>query len=556
MKTIHYILYVALASLLFTACQEEDFSSGAKGGIRISLTEEVGVDVSTRSTPEELGKPVASQFKFKITDSEGQKKTYNYTDEVIQLSAGTYDVVAYCGDIATTVALDAPYYEGTEEATVEEGKTTKVTLSCKVANALLSIRINEDDKEKFEAAFATPSFQLTVGGKSVATSDLAKSFYFPAGSTISKLAFSSEGSDSEHQNLGIKDWPKEIKAADHIIVTVGMEPAPSGVSLTVEKMEVQTVTIKETIPMEWLPKPKVEAEGFDGNALTFTETETPNAKLNLSLASAMQDMRLKFNFGDAQFTSLNRDTGYLWSNDADKQVINEQLGINVSAESVDLNGLLAKLQTNAGESTTNTIEVDVKANNRWSSDTKEGEEAPNLKYTITCNKPQFSIAVQPGNVWTKTFTIDEPTVTAGNAEVLKEKLVYQYKEKGADDNAWQTCNGRLEQVFSEAPTNKAYQVRALYREGIASNVVDIELETPAQLPNSDMEDWWIETKTAGSLITKKTYYTFHPYAEKEGNSSWWDTNNDKAQGGTVALGIWYEGCFASCVSYTTDVLEV
>lgn len=555
MKTIHYILYVALASLLFTACQEEDFSSGAKGGIRISLTEEVGVDVSTRSTPEELGKPVASQFKFKITDSEGQKKTYNYTDEVIQLSAGTYDVVAYCGDIATTVALDAPYYEGTEEATVEEGKTTKVTLSCKVANALLSIRINEDDKEKFEAAFATPSFQLTVGGKSVATSDLAKSFYFPAGSTISKLAFSSEGSDSEHQNLGIKDWPKEIKAADHIIVTVGMEPAPSGVSLTVEKMEVQTVTIKETIPMEWLPKPKVEAEGFDGNALTFTETETPNAKLNLSLASAMQDMRLKFNFGDAQFTSLNRDTGYLWSNDADKQVINEQLGINVSAESVDLNGLLAKLQTNAGESTTNTIEVDVKANNRWSSDTKEGEEAPNLKYTITCNKPQFSIAVQPGNVWTKTFTIDEPTVTAGNAEVLKEKLVYQYKEKGADDNAWQTCNGRLEQVFSEAPTNKAYQVRALYREGIASNVVDIELETPAQLPNSDMEDWWIETKTAGSLITKKTYYTFHPYAEKEGNSSWWDTNNDKAQGGTVALGIWYEGCFASCVSYTTDVHE-
>ena len=36
MKTIHYIIYIALAAIFFTACQEEDFSSGIKGGIRIS----------------------------------------------------------------------------------------------------------------------------------------------------------------------------------------------------------------------------------------------------------------------------------------------------------------------------------------------------------------------------------------------------------------------------------------------------------------------------------------------------------------------------------------
>ena len=555
MKTIHYIIYIALAAIFFTACQEEDFSSGIKGGIRISLTEEIGTDVSTRSTPAELTIPIEKDFTIEVKNKAGDTKYSGKLteDKVIPLEVGSYDVRAYYGK-DVSLALDAPYYEGTaENINVKEGYTTPVTLTCKVANALLSIRINEDDKEKFEASFKNPSFQLKVDEKSLENSDTTKSFYFPAGSTITKLAFSKDG--SEYQELEGITWPSSIEAADHIIVTVGIEPAPSGISLKVEKLQVEEVPISETIPLEWLPKPKVEADGFTNNALTFVETETPPAKLNLDLASALQDMRLKFNFGDNQFESLNRDTGYLLSNAEDKQVISEQLGIAVSDNSVDLNGLLAKLQTNAGESTTNTIEVDVKANNRWSSDTKEGEEAPNLKYTITCNKPQFSIAVQPGNVWTKTFTIDEPTVTAGNAEVLKEKLVYQYKEKGADDNAWQTCNGRLEQVFSEAPTNKAYQVRALYREGIASNVVDIELETPAQLPNSDMEDWWIETKTAGSLITKKTYYTFHPYAEKEGNSSWWDTNNDKAQGGTVALGIWYEGCFASCVSYTTDVHE-
>lgn len=82
--------------------------------------------------------------------------------------------------------------------------------------------------------------------------------------------------------------------------------------------------------------------------------------------------------------------------------------------------------------------------------------------------------------------------------------------------------------------------------------VSFTTETAAQVANADMESWYIETKTAGSLLTKKTYYTFYPYASGE-SDIWWATNNDKAQGGTVALGIWYEGCFASCASYTTDV---
>ena len=477
---------MTFAALFFTACQEEDFGSGAKGGIRISLTEEVGVDVTTRSTPEELGKPVAANFKFKITDNTGATENYDYTDKVIPLSAGKYEVVAFCGSLATTVALDAPYYEGFAEATVEEGKTTNVTLSCKVANALLSIQINEDDKEKFEAAFKTPSFQLTVGGKSVATSDITKSFYFPAGSTISKLAFSKDGSD--YQDLEIKNWPQEIKAADHIIVTVGMEPAPSGVSLTVEKMKVETVTIPETIPMEWLPKPKVEAEGFDGNALTFAETETKAAKLNLDLASALQDMRLKFTFGDNQFASLNRDTGYLWSNEEDKKVISEQLGISISDKSVDLNGLLAKLQTNAGESTTNTIEVDVKANDRWSS---EDEEA-NRIYTITCNKPVFRVDAYPGNIWTKEFTMNalrEEQVESGDFAKISGNIKYQYSTDG--ENNWTDLGDGFRQANLTPGTT--YYIRGLYRDAVPSEVTEVMTYEAMDIPNSTFDDGYDAT---------------------------------------------------------------
>ena len=260
--------------------------------------------------------------------------------------------------------------------------------------------------------------------------------------------------------------------------------------------------------------------------MTFVETEQKQAALNLNLSSALQDIKFKFKFEDEQFvSSLQADKEYLLSNAEDKAVIETALGITLpnvgdKPESIDLSNLLAKLQTNAGTSTTNTIEIDVQANNRWSSEDAEA----NRTYKIVCNKPEFSIAVQDDDVWTKTFTIDDPTITIGNADVLREKLVYQYKT--ADESEWHECSNGLEQVFSEHPSNKAYQVRAFYREGIASNVVDVTLEEPAQLPNSKMDEWSNETyvKDGGWFNDDETFYSFNPWIN--GGNPFWDTNND------------------------------
>lgn len=553
-------LVATLLGVLFVACsEEENLSQTGKTGFLVSLVEDVKVE--SRSTPEEIGKPVASQFNLKITNQATGSELYNdsYTNQLIPASAGMYEIEATYGD-NPVLALNAPYYKGTAEAELADGESKTVNVKCKVANALASVVFSDGGALKFEDQFSKCELNVLVAGNS-ALIDGVKSAYYRAGSTptFEFRGILKDGGEEVVQTLTDDKFsdPATFAAGAHCVITLKIGAVVPGVKIEISKVEVNEVTVSETIPMKWLPKPKVKATGFDSNnTLAFVETEQKQAALNLDLSSALQDIKFKFNFEDEQFASLEKEKEYLLS--TDKETIEQALGITLPSigdkpESIDLSGLIAKLQTNAGVPTNNSIEIDVQANNRWSSDAIEGESTPNLKYTLTCNKPEFSIAVQPGNVWTKTFTIDEPTITAGNAEILNEKLVYQYKERDAGDDAWQTCSGGLEQVFSDAPENKAYQVRAFYREGIVSDVVDITLETPAQLPNSDMEEWWIETKTAGSLITKKTYYTFHPYAEGQGNSSWWDTNNDKAQGGTVAFGIWYEGCFASCVSYTTDV---
>ena len=104
--------------------------------------------------------------------------------------------------------------------------------------------------------------------------------------------------------------------------------------------------------------------------------------------------------------------------------------------------------------------------------------------------------------------------------------------------------------------DKQYQIRAVYREGIETEPVDVMLETPQQLPNSDMEEWSTvkgETFTlSDSWFKKKTYYKFYPYSEGE-SDKWWDTNNLRSQDGNIVLGLGHPVAFSPCVSYSEDV---
>ena len=556
-------LVATLLGVLFVACsEEENLSQTGKTGFLVSLAEDVKVE--SRSTPEELGEPVASQFNLKITNQVTGSELYNgsYTNKLIPASAGTYAIEATHGE-NQLLAVDAPYYKGTAEAELADGESKPVNVECKVANALASVVFSDEGAFKFEDQFSEYGIEVLVAG-SRATINGKQSAYYRAGSTPTFVFTGTltDGGKEVRQTLtdGKFENPATFAAGAHCVITLKIGAVEPGVKIEITKVEVKEVTVSETIPMEWLPKPKVKATGFDSNnTLAFVETEQKQAALNLDLSSALQDIKFKFNFEDEQFASLDKETEYLLS--TDKATIEQALGITLPSigdkpESIDLSGLIAKLQTNAGVPTNNFIEIDVQANNRWSSDAIEGESTPNLKYALTCNKPEFSIAVQPGNVWTKTFTIDEPTITAGNAEVLNERLVYQYKEKDAGDDAWQTCSGGLEQVFSDAPENKAYQVRAFYREGIVSDVVDITLETPEQLPNSDMEEWRTEPgdefRVSDDWGTKRTYYKFYPYNDGA-TDIWWATNNQRSQDGNIVIGMGHPVAFAPCVSYCESI---
>lgn len=151
------------------------------------------------------------------------------------------------------------------------------------------------------------------------------------------------------------------------------------------------------------------------------------------------------------------------------------------------------------------------------------------------------------------FTVDEVSITSGNAERLKENLVYQYY----NGSEWVDCadrnntKGRLQQFASRAEdiSTKQYKVRALYRGAISSNEVTATLETPAQLPNSDMEEWQSVKLGKTSIFGGRAdFYDFLPY--KSGESDiWWATKNERSRDYSVSR---IKITSAPCVSYTDD----
>ena len=523
-------LVATLLGVLFVACsEEENLSQTGKTGFLVSLAEDVKVD--SRKTPEEQGKPAASQFKLKITNQTTGSELYSgsYTEDLIPASAGMYEIEATYGD-NPVLALDAPYYKGTAEADLADGESKTVQVNCKVANALASVEFDNSGTNTFESQFVSYGVRVSVNGSSTTLTDNGKSAYYRAGSmpVFTFVGTLRNGGGEKEVPLENSDLssPSTFAAGKHCRITLKLSDAAPGLRVEISKVEVNSVTINETIPLEWLPKPKVEATGFDNNnTLVFVETEAVTPKLDFALSSALQDMKLKFDFEDEQFASLDKEKEYLLSNAADKAAIEEALGIlfpNVgdTQANIDLSALTDKLHTNNGTATTNTITVDVQANNRWSSE----DESANLTYTLVCNKPEFSVAVQPGNCWSREFTIDEVQVT-GNADVekIKANLVYQYYN-GTD---WVECStrdnvtGRTQQFSSAAEeiAEKTYKVRALYRGAIPSAEVEATLETPMQLPNSGMEEWYEEDQSDHHNL-------WFPYA-RGANGSQWTTNNSE-----------------------------
>ena len=479
-------LVAALLGVLFVACsEEENLSQTSKTGFLVSLTEDVKVD--SRKIPEELGKPAASQFKLKITNQTTGSELYSgsYTEDLIPASAGMYEIEATYGD-NPVLALDAPYYKGTAEADLADGESKTVQVNCKVANALASVVFDNSGTNTFESQFVSYGVRVSVNTSVNTLTNDGKSAYYRAGSMpvftfVGTLRNGGGVKEVPLENSNLSN-PSTFAAGQHCQITLKLSDAAPGLRVEISKVEVNSVTINETIPLEWLPKPKVTAEGFTDNTLSMYETETPTAKFNFNLSSALQELKFTLNFADETYQSLNKAYTLSELSEEDRTALTEAgvvlPAIGLKEASLDFTNLVAKFTgSTTGEALSNVIILDeVKANNR----TLEG----NQTYTIQTSAPDFNLVVYPGNTWTKQFTANTE-ITHGNADVIRKGMTFEYRL--ADSEEWiSSPDSIIDGLPQDKEKETAYQVRGIFGKHY-TEVVDAKTYPAIPLENGGLE---------------------------------------------------------------------
>lgn len=152
MKLTNILIGLFLGTGLITSCQSEMEESKGYGYLQLSSVD-INKNVISRADITE-----SESVALDIVDESGTvvKHADNWTDlKSVLLPVATYTIKAYSAekDKEAQGFEAAPYYEGQEEVVIEANKNKAVEITCKLAQAMVSVNCSES----FKTAFATYS---------------------------------------------------------------------------------------------------------------------------------------------------------------------------------------------------------------------------------------------------------------------------------------------------------------------------------------------------------------------------------------------------------------
>ncbi len=505
MKLRGYIYYLLILSVVFSACTQLEEDMMSDGG-RFNITLSDSKSDKSRSLPSELSDELTSEFYLTINHSNGVKAYKGkYSDYQIKQPAfkeGEYSIAASLGE-DVLLALDSPYYESEDKlASIEVGKVTNVDLICYVANSLASFSFANTDQAK--SLLQVYQIVTKVGDTEVScTVDDGKNPYFRSGENVS---FILKGTTSEGVSLDytFANIPSVEKGKNYkYTISFGTSDTGNvGLDIAVDET-IEDVTVNETVPENWLPKPTVSAQGFNEHGiLEYTETEEAvNAAVSFQSYKPIENVKFTLNFGDRKLSSLNKSYELASLSPEDKSAL-EQAGIVLpvlNSTSGELNfkkvisGLLC---ADDGSSVDNNIVVSVFANDRWSDE---------KQYTIRTLKPEFGVTVYPGNIWTKEFTVSSlmpENVSKGNYEILSKNMKYQFSTDGQAE--WTDIDSETLNKNGLTP-GAEYFVRPVYRNAIVGAISNISTYPVIELENGGLENYSISSGDDSSITGGAVY---------------------------------------------------
>lgn len=181
MKLTNILIGLFLLIGLITSCQSEMEESKGYGYLQLSSVD-INKDVTSRADITE-----SESISIDVLDASGMVvKHADYWSDLknVLLPVGTYTIKAYSLDKSKdTQGFDAlPYYEGQKEVVIEANKNKAVEITCKLAQAMVSVNCSES----FKTAFAT--YSCAVEGTDALTipfvKDETRAAYVKAGQPL------------------------------------------------------------------------------------------------------------------------------------------------------------------------------------------------------------------------------------------------------------------------------------------------------------------------------------------------------------------------------------
>ena len=479
MKKTNYIY--ALLLLILTACSAAEPTTVMQGALVIRLVEAASETGETRGTPSELEKPLAENFELKITNQETNKNSYNGLFSGFKMPAylnpATYTLDVSHGE-NPRYGFDKPFYRGAlADLKITTAKETVAEIPCELANALASVTYT--NQKLFDDLFTTYAIEAKIGNEQVAWDPMDKTnLYFREKESIALFlkGVMRKNGDPFTFPLATIELAKAKTNYRYDLTIENTNPNEALFDIQIDHT-VEEVTISETLPDAWLPKPIITTEGFDNSICTVVETLTGvPAKLSIKAVTPIEEVTLTLNFEDANLKALNNTYTLSTLTEQDRLqltnagIVLPELGKNESV--LDFTTLNDSLKTvNKGSTVDNLISVVIKANKR---------ESDACDLTLQVVKPIFTPICYPGHIWTKQFQASL-IVEKGNPEKIQNNLISEWSVDGIN---WTKIPKEL--AIKALTPNTAYFVRATYRD-IISDVYKFKTYPEIALANGGLE---------------------------------------------------------------------
>lgn len=491
---------LTLAALGFASCHRDDAPGDGKG--RLVL------DVEMSATRAEFDP--AAECVVKIYNGEGLVYRWEGVENVPDeqwLVSGPYRIEVTAGE-REEVAFDAPWYKGSAEVLIEDGKTTEAVVRCREQHALVNVLFAEGLREKFSSYGAEVESQygaLEFGAETAATG------YYLLAEEENSLAWSFEGTMNDGTPLARTDVLEDVKAATVYNLTFNYVIHAGGLSFDIE-VDVATEDFDDGFSMNQTPL----VEGVNADLSQPVEYEGGEYRVNIRAAADIVQLTLaSAGFGQLGLGSVVELL------DEEQRGEAEALGVTVESRS-GRNKTICFGEEFLGALPKGRTDITISARDARSA---VGSATLSVMLPGDGGDPDPGPEPQPEVTVTATTVVEE-SVRATSATVKAEyegepepgtALSFRYRE--ADNGEWSSVEAQKgeDNTFTAELTGLApateYEVQGMVGETAGPGTTFTTEEAP-QIPNGDFETWTDQYK---------------PYGE----TAFWGTANDSGSNGTT-----------------------